>query len=170
MPEVQGSHCLTPKVATEFLAASPLGKGLTADELGALAGSVCARELKTGEFLIEAGTSDDSIHVLVAGRLEVLTPSLGSEPVTLHVLSPGDLAGEMSFVDGSEHRVGLRALNECKVVSIQRPDFESLIESHPRLVYKVMRAIVRSAHEIVTRMNLQYVEMTRYFYKSSGRY
>ena len=76
----------------------------------------------------------------------------------------------MSFVDGTEHSVGLRALNECRVVSLQRPDFEALIDSHPRLIYKVMRAIVRSAHEIVTRMNMQYVEMTRYFYKSSGRY
>ena len=170
MSENKGPHCLIPNVAMEYLRDSPLGNELDSAELDALSKNVCARELAGGEFLIEAGTSDDSVHVLVSGRLEVVTPSLASEPVTLHVLSPGDLAGEMSFVDGTEHSVGLRALNDCRVVSLQRPDFESLIDSHPRLIYKVMRAIVRSAHEIVTRMNLQYVEMTRYFYKSSGRY
>ncbi len=170
MSEQQGPHCLTPKVAMEFLGDSPLGNDMDTAELEALSQSVCARELAPGEYLIEAGTTDDSIHILVSGRLEVVTPSLASEPVTLHVLSPGDLAGEMSFIDGKEHSVGLRALNDCRVVSLQRPDFESLIETHPRLVYKVMCAIVRSAHEIVTRMNMQYVEMTRYFYKTSGRY
>lgn len=170
MSEQHAPHCLRPSVAIEFLGDSSLGKEMDANELDALSHNVCARELAAGEYLIEAGTTDDSVHVLVSGRLEVVTPSLASEPVTLHVLSPGDLAGEMSFIDGTEHRVGLRALNDCRVISIQRADFESLIETHPQLVYKFMRAIVRAAHEIVTRMNLQYVEMTRYFYKTSGRY
>jgi CRP-like cAMP-binding protein len=163
-------HCLTPEAALEFLRASPLGAELTDEELKVLSGNVCAHEVTSGDYLIEAGTRDDSLHILIDGRLEVVAPSLGSEPVTLHVLTPGDLAGEMSFVDGEPHHVGLRALTECKVVSIERAGFETLVEEHPQLTYKLMRLIVRAAHQIVRRMNLQYVEMTRYYFKSSGRY
>ena len=33
-----------------------------------------------------------------------------------------------------------------------------------------MRAIVRSVHAILTRMNLEYVELTNYITKQHGRY
>lgn len=170
MSAIEAPQCLMPEVARDYLAKSRLSHELDADCLDTLARRVCAREVKAGEFLIEAGHQDDSLHILISGKLEVISPSLGSEPVTLAVLSPGDLAGEMSFVDGAPHAVGLRALVPCEVISISSKDLESLVESHPRVVYQVMRTIVRAAHDIVRRMNLQYVEMTRYFYKSSGRY
>jgi CRP/FNR family transcriptional regulator, cyclic AMP receptor protein len=38
------------------------------------------------------------------------------------------------------------------------------------LVYRVMRAIMRSVHAIVRRMNNQYVQMTNYITKQRGRY
>jgi len=170
MSAIEAPQCLMPDAAREYLDKSRLSHELDAESLEILAQRVCARELKEGEFLIEAGHEDDSLHIVVSGKLEVISPSLGSEPVTLAVLSPGDLAGEMSFIDGAPHAVGLRALVPCEVISIARSELESLVETHPRVVYQVMRTIVRAAHDIVRKMNLQYVEMTRYFYKSSGRY
>lgn len=163
-------HDISPGTARDYLAKSRLSDELDAEALDVLARRVTATDLEADEFLIEAGHLDESLHILVEGKLEVIAPSLGSEPVTLAVLTPGDLAGEMSFVDGAPHAVGLRALVPCQVVSISRGELESLLDSHPRLVYQVMRTIVRAAHHIVRKMNLQHVEMTRYFYKSSGRY
>lgn len=161
---------ISPETALAYLAKSRLSDELDASALEVLAQSVRTRDLKADEFLMEAGHLDDSLHILVTGKLEVIAPSLGSEPVTLAVLTPGDLAGEMSFVDGAPHAVGLRALIPCEVISISRSDLEALLDTHPRVVYQVMRTIVRAAHHIVRKMNLQHVEMTRYFYKSSGRY
>jgi CRP/FNR family cyclic AMP-dependent transcriptional regulator len=161
---------IDPKIAREYLAKSRLSAELGEDALDVLSQHVRTRLVQTDEFLIEAGHMDDSLHILVSGKLEVIAPSLGSEPVTLAVLTPGDLAGEMSFVDGAAHAVGLRALVPCEVISLTRGDLEAMLETHPRVVYEVMRTIVRAAHHIVRKMNLQHVEMTRYFYKSSGRY
>jgi CRP-like cAMP-binding protein len=161
---------IDPKVAREYLAKSRLNAELGEEALDVLSHYIRTRVVQTDEYLIEAGHMDDSLHILVSGKLEVIAPSLGSEPVTLAVLTPGDLAGEMSFVDGAAHAVGLRALVPCEVISLTRGDLESLLDSHPRVVYEVMRTIVRAAHHIVRKMNLQHVEMTRYFYKSSGRY
>lgn len=161
---------ISPETAMACLAKSRLSDELDADALEVLSQSVRTRELQADEFLMEAGHLDDSLHILVTGKLEVIAPSLGSEPVTLAVLTPGDLAGEMSFVDGAPHAVGLRALVPCEVISISRGDLEALLDTHPRVVYQVMRTIVRAAHHIVRKMNMQHVEMTRYFYKSSGRY
>jgi CRP-like cAMP-binding protein len=132
-----------------------LGPGLTNEEVGALAAIMTQRPLRDGEYLIQAGTSDDSLHVLLEGKLEVVKRSG---------------AGELSFVDGAEHTVGLRALCDTVVLSMTREEFERIVDDHPQLVYKVMRAVARSAHRIVHRMNAEFVELSNYVFKQHGRY
>jgi CRP-like cAMP-binding protein len=76
----------------------------------------------------------------------------------------------MSFIDGPPHSVGLRALCETHVLSLTREAFEGIIDDYPQLVYKVMRAVARSAHRIVHRMNTEVVELSNYIFKQHGRY
>jgi CRP-like cAMP-binding protein len=147
-----------------------LGPGLTNEEVGALAVIMTQRPLRDGEYLIQAGTSDDSLHVLLEGKLEVVKRSGAGEMTSLAVLREGDLAGELSFVDGAEHTVGLRALCDTVVLSMTREEFERIVDDHPQLVYKVMRAVARSAHRIVHRMNAEFVELSNYVFKQHGRY
>ena len=88
----------------------------------------------------------------------------------MHILHEGEMAGELGFIDGLEHSAALRAIGDCEVFSLKREKFELLMNDDPDLVYKVMRAIVRTVHSILRRMNIQYVEMTNYIYKQHGRY
>jgi CRP-like cAMP-binding protein len=149
---------------------SSLGKELSKEEVSALAEMMTPKSLVDGDFLIKEGTSDDSLHVLLEGKLEVVKKTGADEETSLAVLREGDLAGELSFVDGTEHTVGLRALCDTVVLSLARADFEKIIDENPQLVYKVMRAVARSAHGIVRRMNSQFVELSNYVYKQHGRY
>lgn len=147
-----------------------LGSELSDREAEQLAGLMTERHLSDGDFLIEQGTIDDALHVLLNGKLEVVKHVVGDEEVRLAVLKQGDLAGELSFLDGEEHTVGLRALGDTVVVSLAREDFEKMLDEQPRLVYKVMRAVARSMHRIVHRMNLEFVELNNYIFKQHGRY
>ena len=149
---------------------SSLGEEMAEDEAEVLADLLQSRELSAGEFLIEEGTKDDSMHVLLTGKLEVIKHTGAGESATLAALQEGDIAGELSFIDGHEHTVGLRATGDCWVLSLNRGDFEKIIDRHPQVVYKVMRAIARSTHRIVHRMNAQFVELNNYIFKQHGRY
>jgi CRP-like cAMP-binding protein len=149
---------------------STLGAELSQDEADALSGIMSTRELADGEFLISEGTTDDSLHVLLDGKVEVVKDAGAGEPASLAILRDGDLAGELSFIDGATHTVGLRALCSTRVLSLQRADFEELVDKNPQLVYKVMRAIARSAHRIVHRMNYEFIELNNYIFKQHGRY
>jgi CRP-like cAMP-binding protein len=104
--------------------------------------------------------TDDTLHVLLSGKLEVVKHTGAGETASLAILRPGALVGEMSFIDGAVHTVGLRALSDCRVLSLRRKDFEGIIEQHPHLVYKVMRAVTRSAHRIVHQMNHEFIELS----------
>ena len=55
-------------------------------------------------------------------------------------------------------------------MTLKREDFEKVIEQQPKLVYKVMRAIARSTHRIVHRMNTEFIELNNYIFKQHGRY
>ncbi len=149
---------------------SSLGADLSDMEAGILGALMEERKLEDGEFLFEDGTNDDSLHVILTGKLEVVKRTGGDEYSSLAVLRDGELAGELSFIDGAPHTVGLRALCETHVVSLSRVAFEGIVDSNPQLVYKVMRAVARSAHRIVHRMNTEFVELSNYIFKQHGRY
>ena len=158
------------KDVSRLIAHSSLGNELSDSEVGVLGELMVERELKDGEFLFQDGASDDSLHVILTGKLEVVKRTGGDDYSSLAVLRDGELAGELSFIDGAPHTVGLRALCETHVLSLSRSAFESIVESNPQLVYKVMRAVARSAHRIVHRMNTEFVELSNYIFKQHGRY
>jgi CRP/FNR family cyclic AMP-dependent transcriptional regulator len=96
----------------------------------------------------------------------------GHEESIIHVLKPGELAGIITFVGGAASDISatLYAVGKTKVLSMARADFENLINSHPMIVYKVMRGVVRNVHGIVRRVNSQSAELSNYIYKTHGRY
>jgi CRP/FNR family cyclic AMP-dependent transcriptional regulator len=149
---------------------SPLGVELTPAEADLLAGLMTLRQLVDGEFLITEGAGDDSLHLLLEGKLEVVKRTGADETVSLAILREGELAGELSFVDGEAHTVGLRALCDTEVLSLTREAFEGVVDGNAQLVYMVMRAVARSAHRIVHRMNHEFVELSNYIFKQHGRY
>lgn len=149
---------------------STLGKELSNKEADMLGGLMHMRELRDGEYLISEGETDDCLHLLLAGKLEVVKRTGAGETASLAVLRDGELAGELSFIDGEVHSVGLRALCDSRVLSLQRGDFETAVDQHPQLAYKVMRAVARSAHRIVHRMNHEFIELSNYIFKQHGRY
>ncbi len=149
---------------------SPLGVELTEEQCRVLAATIETHALKDGDILIREGHVDNRLYVIVEGMLAVVREISPGEWVTLHILKTGDLAGEMGFVDGMEHSATLRSIGNTQVFSLEREAFESLIPEHPFIVYRVMRAIIRSVHAIVHRMNTQFVELTNYITKQHGRY
>lgn len=154
----------------ENVCMSPLGLELEKEDCKILADVISTRRLDDGEVLYQQGGTDDCLHIIMGGRLAVTRDVGGGEHVTLHVLKEGEFAGEMGFIDGKPHSASLRAIGATEVYTLQRHTFESLIETHPKLVYQVMRAIIRSVHTTMSRMNQQFVELSNYISKTHGRY
>lgn len=149
---------------------SPLSEGLTDDQLQALTAVTFCRRLRDQEVLIEEGKIDNSLHIVTEGALAV-TRDLGKgDYTTIHVLRTGDMAGSLGFVTGRPHSATLRSLGRTQVCSFERERFESLLEAEPHMVYQVMRNIVLATHNILRRMNAEYVELHKYVTRHHGVY
>jgi CRP-like cAMP-binding protein len=150
---------------------SALAAELTAEQSAVLAELITVRDLAEGEILVDEGESDDHVHVIVSGALAVAKQmEAGQRWINLNVLTKGDLAGELAFMDGKPHYAALRATVPTRVFSLKREKLESLLDREPLIVYRVMRAIFRVVHGILHRMALQASELTNYIYKQHGRY
>ena len=158
-------------VATaETIANSPLGQELTESQCEALAAKTTVVGLNDGEYVIKKGEVDNKLYVIISGAAEVVVESTTGDVVSLHLLRVGDMAGELGFLDGRPRSASLRAVGTCITYTLRREDFETFINEDPELMYKVMRSITRTMHEIVCRMNNEHVEMNNYIYKQHGRY
>jgi CRP-like cAMP-binding protein len=154
----------------EMVSGSSLAAELDLQQCLLLAQQVTTRSLKDGEILISEAAVDNELHVLVSGSLAVTHETGNGEWIALHLLRPRDMAGELGFLDGQEHSATLRAVGPTEIYSLRRDRLEALLLVEPRLVYLVMRAIIREVHGILRRMNIQYVELSNYVSKQHGRY
>lgn len=175
LKEVMAMNTQVSEISTlitnpQMIQDSPLGLELSPEQCKKLAEVVAVLGLKDGEYLLEEAHQDKTLYVIVDGRLEVVKCTALDECVSLQLLRQGDMAGELGFIDGQPHTAGLRALSNCTVFSLEKSDLEAFLSTDPDLVYKVMRAIIRTVHVILRNMNLQYVEMSNYINKQHGRY
>ena len=155
----------------ELLRNSALAVELTGDQCAVLADVVSLRTLADGEVLVKQGASDNHLYVIVSGALAVARQTeADGQWLNLNLLTKGDLAGELGFMDGRPHYAALRASGPTQVLSLEREKLESLLVREPIIVYRVMRAIFRVVHVILNRMAMQTSELTNYLYKVHGKY
>ena len=85
-------------------------------------------------------------------------------------MTKGECAGTRAFVDRTPRKATLRAIGNATIYTLTPDAFESLLDSHPRIVYKVMRALFRVTHSNLMRMNQESRELANYITKTHGRY
>jgi CRP/FNR family transcriptional regulator, cyclic AMP receptor protein len=156
----------------DTLRTSTITDELSDAEVEIIEGLFKVQDYKSGEIIVQPGDAQaDNLYILAHGDIEVRIAS-GREESTIHVLKPGDLAGIITFVGGAASDISatLYAVGKTKVLSMAREEFEKLINSHPTIVYKVMRGVVRNVHGIVRRVNSKSAELSNYIYRTRGRF
>lgn len=161
---------MTDLNSIDALRASKLGTELTPDQCRLLAERIKFRDLTDGEVLLAEGSRDNHLYVIVNGALRVVRGAGGPDEVSMFVLTTGDLVGELSFIDGTEHYAALVSRGDTRVFGLEREQLEDLLKVDADTVYRVMRAIIRTVHAIQRRLSMQQVELTNYIYKQHGKY
>jgi CRP-like cAMP-binding protein len=115
----------------------------TPEALATLRGLGTVERIPSGARIIEAGARGErDLFVIVSGALEVYRVG-GQQEQRLALLGPGDLVGEMSFVDGGPRSASVRTLTPSRVLRVRPGDLDALRERAPSAALGFMREIAR---------------------------
>lgn len=94
-------------------------------------------------FIKEGDTEDTDFMLLVLdGEVTVETVVVSrTQPITVTVLGPGSLIGEMGLVDGSPRSASCTALTDLRCAILTRADLNRLLDDEPRTAAKLIMAI-----------------------------
>lgn len=148
---------------------SSLTEELDGEECQVLSDIMGVRKLHDGELVVKEGDAITTLFALTSGRLSV-TSKVDGKDVVVYTMTPGECAGTRAFVDRKPRKATLRAVGEATVYTLEPDAFESLLETHPRIVYKIMRALFRITHANLMHMNMESQALSNYINKSGGRY
>ncbi len=153
----------------KFLMNSLLGQDLDEAECAVLAGIMGSRQLQNGEVLVKAGDTTRTLFILASGSITVNGGAVGKD-ITLYTLKVGECAGTRAFVEGAPRPAVLRASGAATVYTLEPEDFESLLETHPQVLYKFMRGLFRQTHTNLVKMDVESQQLSNYINKTGGRY
>ncbi|MDH5302453.1 MAG: cyclic nucleotide-binding domain-containing protein [Gammaproteobacteria bacterium] len=150
------------------IANSALGQELEHGECQILANAMQVVHLSDREYATREKGSANTLFLLIEGKLAVSNEVNAGEDKTVYIMSPGECAGTRAFVDRTPRKASLQAVGSAVVYTLEPNTFEKLLDSHPKLVYKVMRALFRITHTNLMRMNQESQQLAAYI-NSPGR-
>ena len=128
---------------SELLKNVAIFKDLDEGELERVA-EVC-REMSfdSGEYIFREAESGNRLYLILDGEVRISRTIPGSGEEALAVLKPGSMFGEMAVFDRGERSTDAISHGGCKCLTIQRSDFELLLDFNRELAYKVLWSCVR---------------------------
>lgn len=160
---------MSQKAECQPMVNSSLGKDLDKGDCEILTTVMGVRKLKDGEILVKEGEQDNTLFILIEGRIAVISNVDGRE-VTVYNMNVGECAGTRAFVDLAPRQATLKAVGNTTVYTLEPENFESLLDKHPHVVYKFMRGLFRLTHMNLMRMNQESRALANYIHTSGGRF
>lgn len=112
------------------------------------------RTFKSGEIIARQGDVGDCMYVIQEGRVQVLSEEDGVE-TPLRVASEGEFLGEMAIFDRVVRSATLKALDEVRLLTIDKKNFLKRIHEDPSLAFKIVQTMslrVRELGDELTRL------------------
>ena len=128
---------------------------LSERELDALAGELEWLCIPGGWELFHEGDPGDSLFVVVAGRMGVVTADADGRQSVINQIGAGETVGEMALVSGDARSATIVALRDTELLRLERPAFERLTEHHTGMMRFIMRLLVRRVYETSHRIVAQ---------------
>ncbi len=125
------------------LTRSALFQVLQPAELDAVLAQAAIRRVGRGETILRRGDPSSGANIIVEGRVRIGAMSEDGREVTLGVLGPGDVLGEMSVLDGEDISADVTALEDCTLLFIERARFLRLLRANSDICLRMMAVLCR---------------------------
>ncbi|MBF0284288.1 MAG: cyclic nucleotide-binding domain-containing protein [Magnetococcales bacterium] len=128
------------------LKALNLFEGLSDDQLTTLAPLMREASFTPDQLVLERSSLSADLFVLLEGRVSVEITTVGyyggeTSTMQLAILRPGDIFGEIAFLDGRRRSAAVTALDSLRVLQLERERALALFDLDPHMGYVIMRNV-----------------------------
>lgn len=127
---------------------APIGKG----DVDELATSVGEMSYAGGTYVFREGDDSARIHVVRSGRLELSREKDGNR-ITLQILRPGDVFGDVPVLLGQPETFDARAVEDSVVLSFDSDTLYELLRTRPRLAERWLVSLADRTYRFQERLN-----------------
>lgn len=89
------------------------------------------RAFRRGQILFTRGDPGDTLIVVISGRVKVVMRSADGGELTLTIIGPGGVFGELSIADGGPRSADAETLEECQLLLIPRATIQDICARVP---------------------------------------
>jgi predicted acylesterase/phospholipase RssA/CRP-like cAMP-binding protein len=105
--------------------------------------------LRRGERLIDQGARDQSVYVLMRGRLQAEVATDGGGRQVIGQIHPGESVGEMALFTGELRAASVHAARDSEVIRLSPEAVHNIAARHPDMVIALTRLIIRRFRQTI---------------------
>jgi CRP-like cAMP-binding protein len=134
--------------ALSVLKGNPVFRGLPDRQLLEIAAICQNRRYRRGEIVFAEGTLGTRLYGVIAGRIMISTTSLEGRALHLNVAWPGEVVGEIAFLDGGKRTATGKAASPLSCFEIDRAAFFQLLDRRPQLTVHLLQLVCSRVREM----------------------
>ena len=122
----------------EALLTSPFFRPMRHEELHEIIGFASDRRVAKGTVIVRKGDPGNSMMVVLAGRVRVSNVSADGKEVTLNMIGPGEIVGEIALLDGKPRTADATATEDTTLMVVERQQFLPFLLRDASLVERLL--------------------------------
>ena len=111
------------------------------EDLKAVAAASRVRSFRRGQVVFTRSDPSDTVVVVISGRIKVVVRSADGGVLTLTVLQPGSMLGELAVVDGGPRSADAETVEDCQLLLIPRELIHDICARVPSAAQALTAAI-----------------------------
>ena len=133
----------------------PLFEGIAPDVLEALGRQMTVRQHPQNQSIILQNDWGRSVYFVIDGWLKIRTYNIEGKEVTLNILGPGEVVGEMAALDESPRSTDVISLTAAKLALLPAKTFVEFLESDSGCALRLAQLMSRRLRLINQRLQLR---------------
>lgn len=130
------------RIRHDVLQASPLFAGMAPRQIKKVVLLASVQEYEAGYEIFAQGSRGDSMYVVLDGSIEVIRRE-GLQERIVATLGPGEVFGEVGFVEAAERTAGIRAVEDTRLVAMNCETTRRALRLHPYILARLNLNISR---------------------------
>lgn len=115
----------------------------TPDERAQIESYTSRRRYPRGTVIVAEGDSNQSLYVIVSGKVKVYLTDADGREIILRFQGPGEYFGELALLDDAPRSATVIGVEPTELLVLPKAGFERCLIEHPSTAISTIRALTR---------------------------